>query len=131
MYLTLHRRVQRGGSGGPDPPFILDPPLSSVTPPSTQPDLTDKCDVNCFLIVCLICSLGPHYTDMKGSKYMLVHSLASKYARFVVLGRLMYWTPPPFRPLDPPLLKSDDLFLGNQEILDPPFQKSWTRPCFK
>ena len=27
-----------------------------------------------------------------------------------------------------PLLKSDDLFLGNQEILDPPFQKSWTRP---
>ena len=50
---------------------------------------------------------------------MLVHSLASKYARFVVIVRQMYWTPP-FRPLDPPLLKSDDLFLGNQEILDPP-----------
>ena len=34
----------------------------------------------------------------------------------------MYWTPPPpMRPLDPPpLLKSDDLLLGNQEILDPP-----------
>ena len=65
----------------------------------------------------------PHFTDIKGSKYMLVYSLASKYARFVVLGRLMYWTPPPpppIRPLDPPLLKSDDLFLGNQEILDPP-----------
>ena len=59
---------------------------------------------------------------------MLVYSLASKYARFVVLGRLMYWTPPPLiRPLDP-FLNSDDLFLGNQEILEPPFQKSWTRP---
>ena len=51
---------------------------------------------------------------------MLVHSLASKYARFVVIVRQIYWTPP-FRPLDPPpLLKSDDFFLGNQEILDPP-----------
>ena len=50
---------------------------------------------------------------------MLVHSLASKYARFVVLVRLMYWTPPPIRQLDPPPL-SDDLILGNQEILDPP-----------
>ena len=58
--------------------------------------------------------------DIKGSKYMLVHSLASKYARFVVLGRLMYWTPPPSDHLTPPLLKSDDLFLGNQVILDPP-----------
>ena len=59
---------------------------------------------------------------------MLVHSLASKYARFVVLVRQMYWTPP-LQTIGPPLLKSDDLFLGNQEILDPPFQKSWTRPC--
>ena len=42
----------------------------------------------------LICSLRQHFTDIKGSKYMLVHSLASKYARFVVLVRLMYWTPP-------------------------------------
>ena len=50
---------------------------------------------------------------------MLVHSLASKYARFVIIVRQIYWTPP-FRPLDPPLLKSDDLFLGNPEILDPP-----------
>ena len=58
---------------------------------------------------------------------MLVHSLASKYARFIVLGRLMYWTPPSDHLT--PLLKSDDLFLANQEILDPPFQKSWTRPC--
>ena len=62
--------------------------------------------------------------------YMLVHSLASKYARFVVLVRQIETNvlDPPIRPLDPPLLKSDDLFLGNQEILDPPFQKSWTRP---
>ena len=50
--ITQHRRVQRGGSGGPDPPLFLDPPFSSVTPPPpTQPDLTDKCSVNCFLIV--------------------------------------------------------------------------------
>ena len=40
-----------GGSGGPDPPFSWTPPFSSVTPPPTQPDLTDKCNVNCFLIV--------------------------------------------------------------------------------
>ena len=68
---------------------------------------------------------------------MLVHSLASKYARFVVLGRLRYWTPPPSDHLTPPLLKSDDLFLGNQEILDPPpfknpghapAQRRWTVP---
>ena len=55
---------------------------------------------------------------------MLVHSLVSKYARLVVLGRLMYWTSPPtpqtIGPL--PLLKYDDLFLGNQGILDPPFK---------
>ena len=60
---------------------------------------------------------------------MLVHSLASKYARFVVIVRQMYWTPP-FRPLDPPpLLKSDDLFFREpRDIGPPPFQKSWTRP---
>ena len=54
LSLQLHRRVQRkGGAGGPDPPlFPGPPPFSSVTPPSTQPDLTDKCNVNCFLIVC-------------------------------------------------------------------------------
>ena len=51
---------------------------------------------------------------------MLVHSLAAKYARFVVLVRIMYWTPPPHQTIGPPLLKFDDLFLGNQEILDPP-----------
>ena len=72
-----------------------------------------------------------HFTDIKGSKYMLVHSLASKYARFVVLVRQMYWTPPP--PSDhwtpPPLLKFDDLFLGNQEILlDPPFKNPGHAP---
>ena len=36
--------------------------------------------------------------------------------------------PPPFRPVDPPLLKSDDLFLGNQEILDPPFKNPGHAP---
>ena len=56
-YQSSHRRVQGGGGGGGGqgvltPPFPGPPPLfSSVTPPSTQPDLTDKCDVNCFLIV--------------------------------------------------------------------------------
>ena len=51
--LTLHRRVQRGESGGPDPPFSWTPPLfiCDPPPPPTQPDLTDKCNVNCFLIV--------------------------------------------------------------------------------
>ena len=52
---------------------------------------------------------------------MLVHSLASKYARFVVLVRQMYWTPPPFRPLDPPpLSKSDDLFFREPRDIGPP-----------
>ena len=39
-----------GGSGGPDPPFP-GPPFLSVSPPPTQRDLTDKCNVNGFLIV--------------------------------------------------------------------------------
>ena len=91
-----------GGSGGPDTPFP-GPPFSSVTPPPIQPDLTDKCNVNCKLFLnCLICSLGQLFTDIKGSKYMLVHSLASKYAIFVVLVRPPvlvdppsdHWTPP-------------------------------------
>ena len=60
---------------------------------------------------------------------MLVHSLASKYARFVVIVRQIYWTPP-FRTLDPPLLKSDDLFFREpRDIGPPPFKKSWTCPC--
>ena len=58
---------------------------------------------------------------------MLVHSLASKYERFVVLVRQMYWTPPSDH-WTPPLLKSDDLFLGNQEILDPPLSKILDAP---
>ena len=42
-----------GGQGVLTPPFLdPPPPFSSVTPPPpTQPDLTDKCNVNCFLIV--------------------------------------------------------------------------------
>ena len=58
---------------------------------------------------------------------MLVHTLASKYARFVVIVRQMYWTPPSDH-WTPPLLKSDDLFLGNQDILDPPFQNPGHAP---
>ena len=59
---------------------------------------------------------------------MLVHSLASKYARFVVLVRQMYWTPP-FRPLDPPLLKSDDLFFREPiDIGPPPFKNPGHAP---
>ena len=59
---------------------------------------------------------------------MLVHSLASKYARFVVLVRQMYWTPP-FRPLDPPLLKSDDLFFREpRDIGPPPFKNPGHAP---
>ena len=54
---------------------------------------------------------------------MLVHSLASKYARFVVIVRQMYWTPP-FRPLDPPLLKSDDLFFREPRDIGPPSFKN-------
>ena len=49
--ITLHRRVQRGGGQGVLTPPFPGPPFSSVTPPPTQPDLTDKCNVNCFLIV--------------------------------------------------------------------------------
>ena len=59
---------------------------------------------------------------------MLVHSLAFKYAKFVVIMRQMYWTPPPSDHWTPPLLKSDDLLLGNQEILDPPFKNPGHAP---
>ena len=51
---------------------------------------------------------------------MLVHSLASKYAKFVVLVRLMYWTPPPHQTIGPPLLKSDDLFIREPRDIGPP-----------
>ena len=51
-YVKENIGVSRGGSGGPDPPLFLDPPLFICDPsPPTQPDLTDKCNVNCFLIV--------------------------------------------------------------------------------
>ena len=58
---------------------------------------------------------------------MLVHSLASKYARFVVIVRQIYWTPP-FRPLDPPLLKSDDLFFREPRDIGPPLSKILDTP---
>ena len=58
---------------------------------------------------------------------MLVHSLASKYARFVVIVRQIYWTPP-FRPLDPPLLKSDDLFFRESRDIGPPLSKILDTP---
>ena len=62
---------------------------------------------------------------------MLVHSFASKYARFVVIVRQIYWTPP-FRPLDPPLLKSDDLFFREpRDIGPPPFKNPGHAPVLK
>ena len=62
---------------------------------------------------------------------MLVHSLASKYAKFVVLGRPMYWTPP-IRPFDPPLLKSDDLFFREpRDIGPPPFKNPGHAPAMQ
>ena len=61
---------------------------------------------------------------------MLVHSLASKYARFVVIVRKMYWTPPPFRPLDPFLLKSDDLFFREPRDIGPPFKNPGHAPAY-
>ena len=110
----IHRRVQSRGSGGPDPPPFPGPPppFSSVTHP-TRSHRQMQCKL---FLICLICSLGQHFTDINGSKYMLVHYLASKYARFVVLVRLMYWTPPPpHQTIGPPFYWT-------------PFQKSWTRP---
>ena len=60
---------------------------------------------------------------------MLVHSLASKYARFVVLVRQIetnvldpqsdHWTP---------LLKSDDLFFREPRDIGPPLSKILDTP---
>ena len=55
MFLTLDIDPTfpntRGGQGVLTPLF-LDPPLFICDNPlPTQPDLTDKCNVNCFLIV--------------------------------------------------------------------------------
>ena len=62
---------------------------------------------------------------------MLVHSLASKYARFVVLWRLMYWTPRSDH-WTPPPLKSDDLFFREpRDIGPPPFKNPGHAPLFK
>ena len=57
---------------------------------------------------------------------MLVHSLASKYARFVVIVRQMYWTPP--QTIGPPLLKSDDLFFREPRDIGPPLSKILDTP---
>ena len=108
-----HRRVQGGVRGSM--PLFLDPPFSSVTTPLPPNHRQMLCKL---FLICLICSLGQHFTDIKGSKYMLVHSLASKYARFVVLVRLMYWTPPSDHWT--PLLKSDDLFFREPRDIGPP-----------
>ena len=49
MYIGVSRG---GGQGVLTPPLFLDPPLFICDPPPpTQPDLTDKCNVNCFLNV--------------------------------------------------------------------------------
>ena len=59
---------------------------------------------------------------------MLVHSLASKYARFVVIVKQMYWTPPPSDHWTP-LLKSDDLFFREpRDIKPPPFKNPGHAP---
>ena len=58
---------------------------------------------------------------------MLVHSLASKYARFVVIVRQIYWTP--LQTIGPPLLKSDDLFFREpRDIGPPPFKNPGHAP---
>ena len=57
---------------------------------------------------------------------MLVHSLASKYARFVVLVRQMYWTPPSDHWTL--LLKSDDLFFREPRDIGPPLSKILDTP---
>ena len=52
IQLKYHRRVQGGGGGqGVLIPLFLPSPLFICDPHPTQPDLTDKCNVNCFLIV--------------------------------------------------------------------------------
>ena len=58
---------------------------------------------------------------------MLVHSLASKYARFVVIVRQIYWTPPSDH-WTPPLLKSDDLFFREPRDIGPPLSKILDTP---
>ena len=68
------------------------------------------------------------FSGIKGSKYMLVHSLASKYARFVIMVRQIYWTPPSDH-WTPPLLKSDDLFFREpRDIGPPPFKNPGHAP---
>ena len=64
-----------------------------------------------------------HFTDIKGSKYMLVHSLPSKYVRFVVLVRLMYWTPPPSDHWTPPFKIREPRDIG-----PPPFKNPGHAP---
>ena len=82
---------------------------------------------------CLICSLGQYFTDTNGSKYMLVHSLSCSLGHHCTAldtppppPRCTGHPPPPMRPLDPPL--KSDLFLGNIEILDPPFKNPGHAP---
>ena len=58
---------------------------------------------------------------------MLDLSLASKYARFVVIVRQIYWTPPSDH-WTPPLLKSDDLFFREPRDIGPPLSKILDTP---
>ena len=62
---------------------------------------------------------------------MLVHSLVSKYARFVVIVRKMYWTPPSDHWTPPPLLKSDDLFFREPRDIGPPLSKILDTPLLR
>ena len=110
------------------PPFSWTPLFICDNP--SNPTYSHR-QMQCKLFLnCLICSLGQHFTDIKGSMYMLVHSLASKYARFVVLVRLMYWTPlppsdhwtPPFKIWWPFFREPRDIGPPLSKILDTPLK---------
>ena len=122
--------MSRGGCQGVLTPLFLDPPFSSVTPSPCHPTRSHsrptilihefKKNVMSMFLNCIICSLGRHFNDIN-------IPLASKYARFVVLARQMYWTPQ-IRTLDPPFLKSDDLFFREPRDIGPPLSKILDTP---
>ena len=74
-------------------------------------------------IIAVLCLFTVHKTILKDLLYL---NLLLKGIQCPV-GRLMYWTPQSDH-WTPPPLKSDDLFLGNQEILDPPLKNPGHAP---
>ena len=110
-------RVGGGGQGVLTPP--LDPPLSSVTSLSHPTRSHSRPSV---LITCcnLLRYVFVFYPWAWLGNFNLNVPLESEYARFVVLGRLMYWTPPPpDQSIGPPLLKSDDLIFSEPRDIVP------------